>query len=174
MRLPPHNPLYHSLKKRIYIRRVPFHNQTVTYITFNVETEIMNLNLIPNIESYQKYIDYFEQTANTPASASDYILIGGDIPIQEKLTKHQKPAPETVQLIDPPPEVQTERAKEELKRGKKRASTVPHQGAPASSADHQQHSDPPRTTYDKPKKQRCGKVTKKNSLVFSDIFSKRR
>ena len=142
----------------------------------------MNLNLIPNIESHQKYIQYFAQTANSPASSDDYILIEGEVPIQEPLKRTPKRSPGTVQLIDPRPEQLTARAKEELRRKGKRATPAPHTGVPdAPDEGSDEEKGDSSVTYDQPatkRKRKAGSKTKKSlsaaSYVFKDIFSGRR
>ena len=142
----------------------------------------MNLNLIPNIEPHQKYIDYFAETANTPATSADYILIQGQIPIQEELKKEPKAKPGTVQLIDPRPEVLADRAQEELKSRGKRATPAPAKGPPTlpdPTSDEEDKGEAP-VSYYKPEKKRQRKSSKKGgkssapSYVFNDIFSGRR
>ena len=138
----------------------------------------LNLNLIPNIEPYDKYINYFKDTADTPATSDDYIYIPGTIPTQEEVKKDPpKKASGAIQLISPRPEVIAKRQEEELKRKKETIPKIPTDKSKSGPPAATREEGPEEATIDlppaAPKKGRKRKKTSSKILELPDIYNKR-
>ena len=123
----------------------------------------MNVNLVPNIEPSQKFIEYFMRSAGKcmveVVEDPDFIVVAGDVPVMNASIDVTKKPKQPVQIITEP-EAAVQKAEQVMSDIKENSSKRSHESDDDASTD-----SPPAK-----KQKRMSNKQKFSLLEFSDIF----